>query len=117
MKAKALQEAQDIRDQIEAEEHLKKTNKVNIAPDKIEEYSLNKLFLQFDDKNKFYQGGKQTHINPKDAEDQEKIAMKEYFEFCQANRIVIQPHFVSFDYNTLYISQIYVDATHGQAIG
>ena len=58
---------------------MKKTNQ---EPEKVEEYSLNKLFLQFDDKNKFYQGGKHTHINPKDAEDVEKIAMKEYFEFC-----------------------------------
>ena len=81
MKARALQEAKDIMDQIEAEELLNQKQKaLNVAPEKIEENNLNKLFLQFDDKNKFYQGGKKAHLNPKDAEDLEKIAMKEYFE-------------------------------------
>ena len=43
--------------------------------------------------------------------------MKEYFEFCEANRIVIKPEFVSFEYNTLYLSQNIIDKVHGYAIG
>ena len=42
--------------------------------------------------------------------------MKEYFEYCEANKIVIQPHFVSFEYNTVYLSQNFIDLTHGYAI-
>jgi hypothetical protein len=53
----------------------------------------------------------------KDEEDVDKIAMKIYFEFCEQHKIVIQPQFVSFDYNTLYISQKFIDLTHGCAIG
>ena len=43
--------------------------------------------------------------------------MIEYFEFCGSHGIVIKPQFVSYEFNTLYLTQTYIDEVHALAIG
>ena len=43
--------------------------------------------------------------------------MIEYFEFCGSHGIVIRPQFVSYEFNTLYLTQTYIDEVHALAIG
>ena len=46
----------------------------------------------------------------------EKLIMRKYFDTCRANQIVVLPHFVSFEENTLYLSQVFINMPHGEAM-
>ena len=104
-----------VSNQITAEHIVKTTtSSADTSPDG--QFSLNQLFHSQNDKFKFYNGGKLRHLNPKDSQDIEKFAMKKYCERCQASNIVIQPFFLSFEHNTLYLSQNHIDTVHGEAL-
>ena len=42
--------------------------------------------------------------------------MRNYFEKCRINQIVVLPHFVSFEENTLYLSQVFISKEHGEVL-
>ena len=46
----------------------------------------------------------------------DKLVMQNYFENCRLNQIVVLPHFVSFEENTLYLSQVFISKEHGQVL-
>lgn len=67
--------------------------------------SLNKLFQQQTEKTQFYNLAKKKHLKQKEEEDIAYRAMKNYFAKCSEQNIKVQPFFIQFEDNTLFLSQ------------
>ena len=59
---------------------------------------------------------KKKHMSSKEDDDDHLLAMKQYYKRCQENNIIVQPFFLTFDNNLLYICQDRVNITQALAL-
>ena len=55
-------------------------------------------------------------MSSKEDDDDHLLAMKQYYKRCQENNIIVQPFFLTFDNNLLYICQDRVNITQALAL-